>query len=225
MFAIAIKEFITMIKSIKSLLIISLFISTAYFMSSFVTKNLSDISPDANAFSATTRLLVLVFGFLFVMLLSHDIMSSEISSKTIRLLLSKTSRATIIMGKFIGVSLFWLLCIGISITVISLFSNSLLWLTFLQLYSFILFAIGCCLLISTVCKSTSTSLVVALTISFVVPILGFWSMFSEKGWAKPIKLILPYSYQIKEDILLVVPVLISLGFVYLSNVYFKRGDY
>ncbi|HWI46776.1 MAG TPA: ABC transporter permease subunit [Rummeliibacillus sp.] len=225
MIAIAKKEFIEMTKSFKSLFIISLLVLTSYFMSKFVSKNLVGLGADTNEYVSATRLLILLFGFLFVLMLSHDLMSRETSTKTIRFLITKTSRTNIILGKFLGVAAFWLFSLGISITIVSFFAKDFLWFTFLQLYSFLIFAIGLCLLISTLAKTTSMSMLLGLAISFVAPIIGMWSMFSEKTWLKPFKLLLPYQYQIKENGLVLIPLVIGFIFVTVSIWYFKRGDY
>lgn len=225
MLAIARKEFVEMTRSFKSLFVISLFTAASYFMSSFVSKNFVSLGAGTNDFTSATRLLVLLFGFLFVLMLSHDVVSKETSTKTIRFLLTKTSRMNIIIGKFLGVSTFWFFCIGSSFVIISIFAKAILWLPFLQLYSFLVFAIGLCILISTFVRTTSGSLLIGLTVSFVVPTLGLWSMFSEKAWLKPFQLLLPYNYQLKESMLLFLPLLFGLCFVALSMLHFKRGDY
>ena len=225
MIAIAKKEFIEMTKSFKSLFIISLLVLTSYFMSKFVSKNLVGFGADTNEYVSATRLLILLFGFLFVLMLSHDLMSRETSTKTIRFLITKTSRTNIILGKFLGVAAFWLFSLGISITIVSFFAKDFLWFTFLQLYSFLIFAIGLCLLISTLAKTTSMSMLLGLAISFVAPIIGMWSMFSEKTWLKPFQILLPYQYQIKENGLVLIPLVIGFIFVTVSIWYFKRGDY
>lgn len=225
MLAIATKEFVEMMKSFKSLFIIALFVLSSYFMSSFVSKNVVSIGTDTNNYVSVTRLLILIFGFLFVLMLSHDLMSRETSTKTIRFLITKTSRTNIIVGKFLGVAAFWLFSLGISITIISFFAKDFLWFTFLQLYSFLIFAIGLCLLISTLAKTTGMSMLLGLAVSFIAPIVGFWSMFSERTWLKPFKLLLPYQYQIKENGLVLIPLIIGLLFISVSIWYFKRGDY
>ncbi|WP_299515611.1 ABC transporter permease [uncultured Rummeliibacillus sp.] len=225
MLAIATKEFVEMMKSFKSLFIIALFVLSSYFMSSFVSKNVVSIGTDTNNYVSVTRILILLFGFLFVLMLSHDLISRETSTKTIRFLITKTSRTSIIVGKFLGVAAFWLFSLGISITIVSFFAKDFLWFTFLQLYSFLIFAIGLCLLISTLAKTTGMSMLLGLAVSFIAPIVGFWSMFSEKTWLKPFKLLLPYQYQIKENGLVLIPLIIGLLFICISIWHFKRGDY
>lgn len=225
MLAIATKEFVEMMKSFKSLFIIVLFVLSSYFMSSFVSKNVVSLGTDTNNYVSVTRLLILLFGFLFVLMLSHDLISRETSTKTIRFLITKTSRTNIIVGKFLGVAAFWLFSLGISITIVSFFAKDFLWFTFLQLYSFLFFAIGLCLLISTLAKTTSKSMLLGLSVSFTAPVVGIWSMFSEKTWLKPFKLLLPYQYQLKENGLVLIPFIIGLLFSFISIWYFKRGDY
>lgn len=225
MLAIATKEFTEMTKSFKSLFIIALFVLTSYFMSSFVSKNLASFDSGTNDYTSATRLLVLLFGFLFVLMLSHDAISRETSTQTIRFLITKTSRTNIIVGKFLGVAAFWMFSLGISLVIVSLFAKSILWLPFIQLYSFLVFAIGLCLFISTVAKTTSMSMILGLAVGFITPFIGLWSMFSEKAWLKPFQLFLPYQYQLKENVLILIPLLIGLGFVSVSIWYFKRGDY
>lgn len=134
MFVIATKEFIEMMKSFKALLVIALLVLSSYFASSFIAS--AEFMMGTDAYTAVIRLFLLGFGFVFVLMLSHDVMSREVASGTMRLLITKTSRIAIIGGKFLGIAAFWLFSLGVSLAIISFFAKELPWLAFLQLYSF-----------------------------------------------------------------------------------------
>ncbi|MBF4501934.1 ABC transporter permease subunit [Savagea sp. SN6] len=225
MFVIATKEFLEMMKSFKALLVIALLVLSSYFASSFIASAPAEFMMGTDAYTAVIRLFLLGFGFVFVLMLSHDVMSREVASGTMRLLITKTSRIAIIGGKFLGIAAFWLFSLGVSLAIISFFAKELPWLAFLQLYSFLLFIIGLCLLLSTLAKSPNVSLLIGLAVSFIAPIIGIWSTFSDKAWLQPFKYILPYRYQTAENVSLFVPVLFGIGFLTLATFLFKRGDY
>lgn len=225
MLVIAMKELKEMLKSFKALFIIGLFVVTSYFMSRYVSKNFGILDAGINDYASAIRLLVYVFGFLFVLMLSHDVVSRETSTKTIRFLLTKTSRANIIWGKFFGISAFWFLSLGVSFSIVSIFAGEFLWMIFLQLFGFLIYIIGLCVFVSTIAKTPSVSMLISLALSFVLPIMGLWSMFSENNWLKLVKFFLPYQYQLEVNMFLLLPFIIGILFAATSILLFKRGDY
>lgn len=225
MIVIAMKELKEMLKSFKALFIISIFVVTSYFMSRFVSNNFGILDAGINDYASVIRLLVYVFGFLFVLMLSHDVISRETSTKTIRFLLTKTSRTNIIWGKFFGIAAFWFLSLGVSFSIVSIFAGEFLWTIFLQLFAFLIYIIGLCVFISTIAKTPSVSMLISLALSFVLPIMGLWSMFSENNWLKLVKYFLPYQYQIEVNMFLLLPFIIGILFTGASIFLFKREDY
>lgn len=117
MWAITKREFWNLIKSVRALIIILLFSAGSI----WVTNSLSKVSGqlDVEEYYASLRLLVLIFGFLFATILSHSCFNGEVETKTIRLLLTKVSKTSIVIGKMLGASLFWLVCLTGSFIFIS----------------------------------------------------------------------------------------------------------
>lgn len=136
MFVIATKEFIEMMKSFKALLVIALLVLSSYFASSFIASAPAEFMMGTDAYTAVIRLFLLGFGFVFVLMLSHDVMSREVAAGTMRLLITKTSRIAIIGGKFLGIAAFWLFSLGVSLAIISFFAKELPWLAFFTVVQF-----------------------------------------------------------------------------------------
>src|SRR5690625_7700017 len=58
--------------------------------------------------ASVISLILMVLGFLFAFAISHDLINKEIELKTIRLLITKTSSLKLMLGKFLGTLLFWI---------------------------------------------------------------------------------------------------------------------
>ena len=118
MYVIVKREFFNMFKSIKSILIICVLLLTAYYSAKFsnVLTNMIEFTPKEMKHIHTLGLLTILFlfGQLFVMGLSHDCMNRETHERTMRFLVSRTSRSSILYGKFFGIALFWFVCVAIS---------------------------------------------------------------------------------------------------------------
>src|SRR5690625_2437275 len=61
--------------------------------------------------ASVISLILMVLGFLFAFAISHDLINKEIELKTIRLLITKTSSLKLMLGKFLGTLLFWIVTV------------------------------------------------------------------------------------------------------------------
>src|SRR5690625_6096207 len=97
-------------------MLIILFITVASYQSavysnsnqSVINENLFEGVDNSAAYAAVISLILMVLGFLFAFAISHDLINKEIELKTIRLLISKTSSLKLMLGKFLGTLLFWI---------------------------------------------------------------------------------------------------------------------
>ncbi|WP_173224351.1 ABC transporter permease subunit [Paenibacillus alba] len=106
-----------MFKSFKSVAIILLFVVVSMSIAKFVQNNqalLEGFGNQSNPYLSGMRFLINVLGFLFVLTHSHDFLNREIENQTIRFLVTKTSKMAIVIGKYLGIFLFWMTCVGIS---------------------------------------------------------------------------------------------------------------
>ena len=129
MYVIGKREFISLFKGIKSIMIIVIFLVTSYYSAKFSNLLMSGIELTAKEAEHihTVGLLTLLFlfGQLFVMGLSHDSINRETHERTIRFLVTRTSRTSIIFGKFFGIWLFWFVCLIVSFLLISIFAQKI----------------------------------------------------------------------------------------------------
>lgn len=118
MFAIAKREFFQLFKGFKSIAIILMLLVPTYYFAKFSSmfESALELTPDEAdmAHSAGLLVVMIVFGQLFVMGLSHDTMNREMHERTMRFLLTRTSRRSIVAGKFLGILAFWFACITVS---------------------------------------------------------------------------------------------------------------
>lgn len=227
MYAILKKEFKFMFKSIKSIGIILLFIFMAYLMAKFGKNNpalLQNIDKESNPYLAGIRMLVVFFGFLFVLTLSHDTINKEVESQTMRFLVTKISKTSIVVGKYLGILLFWSCCIGISVIVVTCIVKKIFFYEFFKLMAFIAYVVGLNILISTVISKQTYSMFATLIIGVIAPGIGIWSMFSDNKIILIIKYLSPYYYIMQSGWLSFIPCFFSIIMLIFSIFIFRRKD-
>ncbi|MDW7728097.1 MAG: ABC transporter permease subunit [Candidatus Methanoperedens sp.] len=121
-------------------------------------------------------LMLLLFGPIFVIAISYDIISKEIESGTIRFIIPKINRSSFVVGKFLGLNILFSLIIGIVYFIIYLY-GTIYMQTYTPLYAvsswFVLtlyfgFFVGLCLNISLLADSSSTALTISLTLLIIL---------------------------------------------------------
>ncbi|WP_028544665.1 hypothetical protein [Paenibacillus taiwanensis] len=76
MYTIAKREFLSLFKSFKSVAIVLLFVVFAFSISNFVKSNPTlFLNENSNPYVSGIRFLTTIFGFLFVLTLSHDVLN------------------------------------------------------------------------------------------------------------------------------------------------------
>lgn len=119
------EEFLSTVKSTRTIIIISIFVLFSYSMSKYIIGVSASVTSGMSAAYSSIRLLVFLMGYLFVSILSHSTLNKEIETGSIKFVASKISRNQIILGKLAGIFLFWLICLTSSFVVISLMTRQL----------------------------------------------------------------------------------------------------
>lgn len=219
-------EFTNSFKSFKSLAIITFFTLTSFLTSSYLSDNtqlLGDLN-NSSAYTASIKFLIFFLGFLFVFSVSHDLINRELDYNTIRLLVSKTSRFNIIIGKMLGSFLFWVCSISISFLIVSIYAKNWFYLDYITVIAVLFFITSFNVFLSTIITKPSITMFLGILLGILFPILGFWAAFSEKWYLFPFKYLLPYYYVVESDFYLVFPFLIGILLVAASYMVFKRKD-
>ncbi|WP_214626574.1 ABC transporter permease [Paenibacillus agaridevorans] len=193
------KEFIQSFRSIFSLITISIFIAVSYYLSDFVSKSSSMIGIELAEAGYVGGLVFLIYmmGFLFIFSIFHDTINRETESRTIRFLVTKTSRMSIVLGKLLGILSYWIVCLLLSFGIIAVFSHQFYGKTFGSLFVMLLYMVSLCIMMSCLIPKRSLSMFAGLLVGLAIPVLGIWSLFSEKLWLKAIKYVTPYHYMIE----------------------------
>jgi ABC-2 type transport system permease protein len=197
MIGICAREFQSLIKSIKSIIIIVIIagvtLMTAKFLKGF-EHELANMGI-SNVYAGGLFALLLIFGPLFVTSLSHDIINKETQSRTMRFLVTKISRDKIILGKFMGVSLFWFVCLTVALLFILPVTKSFYFKELIEATIFITYFVGLFLFLSTVIGKTALSMFIGIILSIAIPVIGFWSLASDSHLAITIlSYLTPYYY-------------------------------
>ncbi|MDU3780168.1 MAG: ABC transporter permease subunit [Flavonifractor plautii] len=223
MWAITKREFWNLIKSVRALIIILLFSAGSI----WVTNSLSKVSGqlDVEEYYASLRLLVLIFGFLFATILSHSCFNGEVETKTIRLLLTKVSKTSIVIGKMLGASLFWLVCLTGSFIFISavgkVFHPSELFIAFSTMAYFN----SIILLVSVVTAKPSRSNFVGLIFALLLPGLGLYATLTATSPLHFLQYFFPYFYLLQGVEFMGVPMIFSTLITWVAVLLVKGRDY
>lgn len=228
MYVIGKREFISLFKGIKSIIIVVMLLVTSYYSAKFSNLFSSGIELTAreaeNIHTAGLLILILLFGQLFITSLSHDSINRETHERTIRFLVTRTSRTSIIIGKFFGIWLFWFICLTISFLLTSIFSKKIDVFIFSQTMSLLTYQIALTILLSVLISKPGFTMFLGIVLAVVFPIFGFWAAYTSNGWVSWTKFVTPYYYLIREDYSFLVIVLLAGILLVIANLIFKRRE-
>ncbi|WP_214858967.1 ABC transporter permease subunit [Exiguobacterium sp. s191] len=228
MFAISLREFKSLFQSIRAIIIIVVLFGvtagSAKLVSQFKSE-LSGLGLGDNAYVIGLMLLLFLAAPLFVTSISHSSVNKELESKTIRFLATKTSRESIIFGKFLGNVSFWVVCLTVALLLIIPFSKSFYFVDLIQSIIFVSYFIGLSLFLSTLVSNSSLTMFSGIVISIALPVMGMWSLLSKNVVVDALSYLTPYFYYTNENTSYTYLVLIHTAvFVILSLIIFKRRD-
>lgn len=228
MYIIGKREFFSLFKGIKSIMIIVILLVTSYYSAKFSNLLTSEIDLTAkeaeNIYTIGLLALLFLFGQLFVMGLSHDTMNRETHERTIRFLVTRTSRSSIVLGKFFGIWLFWFVCLTVSFLLISIFAKKIDVFIFLQIMSLLTYQIALTILFSVLIPKPGFTMFLGIVLGLVFPILGFWLTFTSNVWVSWLKFITPFYYLDRDDYTFWVIVLLAGIMLGIANLIFKRRE-
>lgn len=220
-------ELSSLLKSIKSIIIIIFFTLITFLTSKFFAHNEFIMSQDHSdsVYTSTIKFLFFFLGFIFIAAVSHDILNKDIEMETIRFLVAKTSRLSIILGKFFGVYIFWMLCLSVCFFITFLFSGKWPLYDYLSISIFLFYAIAFTFLLSITIPKPSLTMLLGIILGFIIPILGIVATFKSNIWyLLPFKYILPYFYILKTGFFMLIPLFIGFLLISISLVMLKRKD-
>lgn len=223
MVSVAKNEFFNLIKSVKAVIIILIFVLFSFYISNFLIKS-SELNARQGAVYSSLRLLVFVMGYLFASILSHNTINREIEQRTGRLIVTKISRNSFWLGKFVGNLMFWFVCITSSYILISIMSNQLDVTVYFMTLSIMLYFVALVLLVSTVIYKTSMSNFVGLFLGIAMPGIGMWVTLDEKNVLGFAKYVFPYFYILKGGAFMLIPVLIAMIWLLISLIIIRKKE-
>ena len=227
MIAIAKHEFWQLFKSVKSILVILILLGASYYASKNGTELIAFINDggdDKEVYYSGLSIVLLLFGPLFAFALSHDVINREVSSKTIRFLLTRTSHANILIGKLLGVLSFWFLCLVCSYAVIIIYAKHVELYLFLQMMLLLLFSVSLAFLLSVIVSKPFMSMFISIVLGLALPIVGLLLISTDKWW-RLFGYITPYQYLQNDDWKIVFMFLIGSAIIGLTYIVFKRRAY
>lgn len=228
MYIIGKREFYSLFKGIKSIIIIAILLVTSYYSAKFSSLLSSGIELTAreaeDIYTVGLLFLIIFFGQLFVMGLSHDSINKETHERTMRFLVTRTSRTSIIIGKFFGIWLFWLICLTISFLLISIFAQKFDIYIFSQTMSLLTYQIALTIMLSVLIPKPGFTMFLGIVVGLAFPIFGMWVSLTSNLWLGWIKFITPFYYLERDDYTFVVIFLIAGIMLVIANQIFKRRE-
>ena len=202
MFTICFREFKDLFKSIRSIIVILIIFGVTLGVAKILSQfgdQIKSFGLGNNVYAAGLLTLLLIAGPLFVTSLSHNVINQELHSRTIRFLATKISRDKIVFGKFLGVLLFWIVCLLTALLLVVPFSKAFYFPEFVQAVIYISYFIGMTILISTIITKPSITMFLGIAIAIIMPVLGIWGTVSENIFLKIASHITPYFYYTQEN--------------------------
>ena len=227
MLAIAKHEFWQLFKSIKSILVIVILIGSSYYASKYGGELIALLNggmEDKKVYYSGLVLILVLFGPLFALSLSHDVINREVSNKTIRFLLTRTSHANILIGKLIGVLSFWFVCLTCSCAVIVMYAKHVDMYLMLQMMMLLVFSVSLTFMLSAIVSKPIMSMFLSTVIGLALPIIGLLLISTDKWWGL-FGYLTPYQYLQNEDWKIVFMLLIGAAIIGLTYIVFKRRAY
>lgn len=228
MLSISKHEYLQLLKSIKSILVILFLLGVTYGgiqLTEQFQGLLTESPTDVDAMYAVgISFAVLSFGPLFVFSLSHDVFNREISGRMMRFLVTKTKRTNIVLGKFVGISMFWLSILVGAFGVIYIFTQSFDVKVFFETVSVVSVFIGMAFVLSLLVAKPMLSMFLGVIIGIVYPAISVWSIFSDSWYIKWFRFLSPYYYISEESYLFLVNFGLAALIVLVSTDLFKRRD-
>lgn len=228
MFTICLKEFSRSFNSIRSVIIIAtifgITIGIARLVHSFKGQ-LEEFGLGGEAYTGGLIILLLLVGPLFVTSLSHNVLNKEVESRTIRFIVTKTPRRNVVIGKFLGMILFWFICLFIAFLLLIPYTKAFYFQEFMESFIFIAYFVGLFLFLSTLINRSSMTMFVGVMLAMALPVIGLWSIGTENVFIKAISYVTPYFYYSQDSAFY--PYLVAvfpLLFITLSLLIFRKKD-
>ncbi|ANF38671.1 ABC transporter permease subunit [Bacillus velezensis] len=223
---ICFKEFKSLFKSVKSIITIAILFAVSYLVADLMesVSKIEDLGLDSNGYAMGIFSIVFLIGLLLISGLSHDIINREINMRTMRFLVTKSSRLKILLGKFFGIWLFWLFCIIASYILISFVSKEFFWSGVAECMTFITVGISFTILFSVVIPKPGVSMFFSIIFSLVFPAISLWALFSSNGWISWFKYLTPFYYSYLGGYFILINLVYATIILYVAIVLFKRRD-
>ncbi|WP_208112697.1 ABC transporter permease subunit [Aureibacillus halotolerans] len=185
-FWVARYEWFQLIKSFKTIGVIVSLLLMSYGLSSLQNLASEAMMTEDLALTDVNETVMIVFlfgtfgiGFLYVFSLSHDIINRDISLQSIRFTLTKISRLSLLSGKFLGVFMFWFVCITLCLLLLTIFSGTNVLSGIIPLAIFFLYTVAATLLLSLCIPKPGMSMFVGLLLGIGAPIFAIVAQFRD----------------------------------------------
>ena len=166
-----------------------------------------------------------IFGLIIISIQSNHIISAEEENTTIRLLITKATRLDIVLGKFLGIFLYWVVIVTIQYLLIFFKTGTIYFELYYSLISFIFFGCAFNIFISSISKTIIQSNFISLIVSILLTsiFINKWlSIETNFDWSI---FFLPQTYLVEYYNFAILSIFVGLIFILVSYLIIRKRDY
>ncbi|RDU22611.1 hypothetical protein [Anaerosacchariphilus polymeriproducens] len=223
MLAILKEEYMNLLKKMKAIAIVLIFV-----LFSYLIRNLSfkyrGFGIEDNSLYSSFRFLVTAGGFFFVSVLSHDAIHKESDLSTVSIYKMNYSGRRVFLGIYTGTLLFWYSCLTAVNITISMLEGKYYLSNYYHSIVIITYFISFKFLISSCTSKSMISSFVEIILGIIIFLVGKWTVYSSSSIWNNAKCFFPYFYLDKKGAYLLIPLVISAGMVGTSILLYEGKD-
>ncbi|WAM38548.1 ABC transporter permease subunit [Leuconostoc pseudomesenteroides] len=196
MFTITKNELKNELFSLKSIVIIGIYIGVAYLIGQYGPA-VAAVLPNGDSKLYTTLFSAYeILGFVFAAIIFSGVFTREIETQTIRFLIPYMNRTKIYLGKYLAILSYFIVLIVVSICIVGVLKRQFVlpWGPFFKAVGFFMYVSSITLLISLVSKNVKNAGFVSLIISFGSFVIYISANISNNVLLQLINFVLPYQY-------------------------------
>lgn len=223
MLAILKEEYINLLKKMKAIAIVLIFV-----LFSYLIKNLSfkyrGLGIEDSSLYSSFKFFVTAGGFFFVSILSHDAIHKESGFNKVCIYKMKYPGRRVFLGIYTGTLLFWYSCLTVVNFIISMIDRKYYLLNYYYSIVIITYFISLIFLISSCISKSMLSNLVCIILGIIIFLMGKWTVHSSSSIWNNAKCFFPYFYLDKKGAYLLIPLVISAGMVGTSILLYEGKD-
>lgn len=182
--------------TIKSLIVLLFFSMLTYFISKH-SPELNQLSGGDSSLTSLIYATIETSGVFFSFLIFSGTIAKMVENGSIRFLISYTSRAKVLIAKYLAMNIYFIILLIIMLPVIGIARGEIFFpiLEMAQAVVFFAYITSIVMLLSVITKHERTANFVGIILGFLIPIIGVYSTVVKNRIINLLSWLLPYRYE------------------------------